>query len=166
MRFTSSIVLVAYLNLAFPVGPLLAATSQATNDDPPLVRTPTRITVNRTPVPNVLPQKATVFSAQPTPEEIFQTRVLAEPFVPMLPVPPRAENAALAKAIQRYLSSGATDLAPFTEFLASYPHSVWAPSVNLNLGLRWFSTGAFSKAIAAYRAAWEQAKSSEDPRGR
>ena len=57
-------------------------------------------------------------------------------------------------------------LAPFTQFLAAYPGSGWSAAVQLNLGLEYYRSGYFSKAIAAYQAAWSLGRNATDYRAK
>ena len=164
------IVLAGWVCLALPVTPFLAAQPgvSATPATEPLVRTPEHVTVNRQPVPGAtsIAAPAPGFSTPPTEQEIFRARVFAEPFVPVGKAPAPNETAALAAAIIRYRADRTQNLAPFSEFVARHPDSAWAPSVQLNLGLRWFEVGRFSRAIAAYEAAWAQSKTVTEARGK
>jgi len=169
LRSTSLVVLTAYLNLAFPVGPLLMAAPPAQPlDAPKPIRTPERVKINRQATANIEPAEigASSFSAGPTPAEIFRARVFAEPFVPAGAPPTPKENAALAAAINRYAAAPSDGDAPFTEFIALHPDSSWVPSIRLNLGLRYFTVARFTEALAAYEAAWQQSKSVVEPRGK
>ncbi len=163
-RFVTTTVLVAYLNLTFSIVPAFAAQPAAPAGRPePLVRTATDVKVNRV-APASTPVAATPrFSPQPTVAEIFNARVLAEPFVPLIDSPPAAETAHLASAISRYATEGKGDIAVFSEFLSQYPNSAWAPSVRLNRGLKGFMEGRFSDAISDYELAWNATKASLRP---
>lgn len=174
VRTCSALLLPVYLNLAFAVGPwgLLAAPVYASEPSaetvvsPFPVYTPKTVSVNRRLPSNVseLPSDVPfVFSAETSDAELFRARVLAEPFVPAGGMVTKGENQAFAKAIKTYQrQDNSDDLSSFTSFLSAYPQSRWAASVQLNLGLRYFQTAYFSRALAAYAAAWSLSKDAPD----
>src|SRR4051812_32264537 len=97
------------------------------------------------------PQTALQFSPNPTPQEIFQARVFEEPLVPIGVDPTPAENAALAAALLGYSKrSGPDDFSSLTGFLDTYPKSSWNAALLINLGLIYYSTGYYSRALAAW----------------
>lgn len=168
-KTTSAILLVAYLNVLVPVVPAYALMTEPTPPGPALpepVRTPATVTVNRTAPATLAAPVTPGFSAQPTVQEIFQARVLPEPFVPLGGTPSAEANVALAAAITAFIASGGLSLDPFEQFLDAHPQSPWAASVNLNLGLRYFSTGWFTPAMEHYESAWTAARNLTDSRGR
>jgi RHS repeat-associated protein len=119
-------------------------------------------------------------STAPSDLELTTARVFQEPLVPMSTNAVAGENAALASAIRAFKSasaasssgtaatqagSDATDklnLAPFEKFLADYPSSRWAPSVQVNLAEIKFKSGYLSEALSLFRSAWEGAKNETD----
>ena len=105
------------------------------------------------------------FSSPPTDDQIFHARALPEPLVPVGKPTTPAENTALAQALNHYEQFGAEDLTPFTDFLSKYPDSAWAASLHLDLGLRYFATAWFSKALVEYADAWTLSKDAKDARG-
>jgi RHS repeat-associated protein len=108
-----------------------------------------------------------MFSPNPTPEEIFRARVLEEPLVPIGPDPTPAENAALAAALLRYSErSVSDDFSSLTAFLESYSNSPWKPALLTNLGLEYYHAGHYSKTLQAWAQAWELGKAATDPRGK
>jgi RHS repeat-associated protein len=108
-----------------------------------------------------------MFSPNPTPQDIFQARIFEEPLVPIGADPPPADNAALAAALLGYSKrSGPDDFSSLTDFLGAYPASPWNAALLTNLGLEYYNTGHYSKALEAWRQAWELAKGATDPRGK
>jgi RHS repeat-associated protein len=100
-----------------------------------------------------------MISSSPTPQEIFMTRFFEEPLVPIGADPTRAENAALAAALEGYSKrSGPDDFSSLTGFLETHPKSPWNTALLTDLGLEYYNTGHYSKALKAWRQAWEFAK--------
>lgn len=56
--------------------------------------------------------------------------------------------------------------APLLAFLAAYPHSGWSAAIHTDLGLAYYQQGYFSKAIAAYDAAYREGRGATDFRAR
>lgn len=86
---------------------------------------------------------------------------LAEPLVSTAATSD-AEDQALARATAGH--DGAA--APLVAFLAAYPHSGWSAAIHTNLGLAYYQRGFFSKAIAAYEAAYREGRAATDFRAR
>ncbi|HTB81290.1 MAG TPA: RHS repeat-associated core domain-containing protein [Opitutaceae bacterium] len=163
LRLASWVLLVSYLNVICPVATVWAEVKSLPAGSSAPVK------VNRTlPSGIVSPGARThAFSSSPTDDEILRSEILPDPLVPVGKATTPAENAALVQALLRYEQSGANDnLQPFVAFLAQYPDSAWAASLHLNLGLRYFATAWFSKALTEYAAAWTLSKDATDPHGR
>lgn len=108
-----------------------------------------------------------MFSSSPTQQEIFQARVFQEPLVPIGSDPEPAETAALATALVAYSRRSAPDdYSSLSAFLAAHPNSCWNAALLTDLGLEFYSTGYYSKALDAWRQAWHLAKVSTDLRGK
>src|SRR6266481_1783233 len=108
-----------------------------------------------------------MFSPNPTPEEIFRARVFEEPLVPIGPDPTSEENEAFAAALLRYSErSVPDDFSSLTAFLESYPNSPWNAALLTNLGLEYYHTGHYSKTLKAWGQAWELGKAASDPEGK
>jgi RHS repeat-associated protein len=124
------------------------------------------VTVNRT-VPQVDPvPEWPVFSAQPTEDELFRARVFGEPMVPTGSTAP-SENRALAHALSAFLASRANeDFTPITGFLEQHPNSPWRVALLTNLGMTYRQDGYFSRALAAWKEAWETGKGETELRAR
>jgi RHS repeat-associated protein len=108
-----------------------------------------------------------MLSIAPTPQEIFEGRFFEEPLAPIGAEPTPTENAALAAALQNYSKRTAPDdFSGLTGFLDAYPDSPWNAALLTDLGLEYYSTGHYSKALEAWHRAWELAKAATDPRGK
>lgn len=106
-------------------------------------------------------------SAQPSVEEIFRARIFDEPLVPVGGNPSHEENAALAKSLRAFMARADHDDASALEaFLTAYPSTKWKASVLCNLGLVYYRTGAFTKALDAWSRAWELSKNESGESGR
>ncbi len=118
-------------------------------------------------VPQVQPvPQSPQFSTWPSDEEIFRTRVFAEPLVPIGPTTPE-ENAAVARAIMAYLQAGGGEnTADLEALLEAHKFSPWRPSLRLNLGIVYRRTGYFIRALRAWEEAWAVASSATDARGK
>lgn len=116
---------------------------------------------------------ALAFSATPADGEFFQSRLFAEPLVPVGGATQAEENRALARALTEYRQStqdrerafGDT-AGPIEAFLAAHPTSPWRPSLLSNLGMAYRRTGYFSRALRAWEQAWELAKADSTAPGR
>ena len=83
-----------------------------------------------------------MFSPNPTSEDIFLARLFEEPLVPIGADPTPAENAALAAALLDYSKrSGPDDFSGLTGFLEAYPKSPWNAALLTNLGLEYYYRG-------------------------
>ena len=104
------------------------------------------------------------FSSQPTTEEISQSNLLPVPLVPK-GQPGDAENQALASALMVYRARTVEDeFGPLVGFLDQFPESPWRLALLTNLGIGYFKTGHFSKAMTAWGAAWQIGKGEDDQR--
>ena len=97
-----------------------------------------------------------MFSTNPTPQEIFHTRLFEEPLVPIGDDPTQAENTALANALSDYSKrSSSDDFSSLTGFLESHPESPWSIALLTNLGLDYYHTGHYSKTLEVWGQAWK-----------
>jgi hypothetical protein len=62
--------------------------------------------------------------------------------------------------------SGPNDFSSLTGLLGAFPDSYWNAALLTNLGLEYYHTGHYSKALEAWGQAWERAKSATDIRGK
>jgi RHS repeat-associated protein len=81
------------------------------------------------------------------------------------------ENRDLVQALLAYRdavrNTGSDDaVEPLLGFLSAHPTSPWKPALQLNLGMLYRRTGHFSKALATWQAAWNDARALNDPHGR
>src|SRR5262245_58733165 len=107
------------------------------------------------------------FSPNPTAHEIFRAPVFAEPLVPVGAEPTLAETTAVAAALVGYSKrSGPDDFSSLTDFLQSYPKCPWNAALLTGLGIEYYHTGHYSKALEAWRQGWELAKAATDPQGK
>jgi hypothetical protein len=83
------------------------------------------------------------------------------------PRPTPGENAALVAALEGYAKrSGPDDFSSVADFLGTHPQSSWRASLLNNLGTEYYRVGYYSKALEAWRDAWQLAKEIEEPRGK
>lgn len=132
---------------------------------------------NRTlPKVDPLPSRP-AFSPDPTDAEIFRARVFTEPLVPVGGASTASQNRDLARALLDYLDAqrpprppvrrvAADDISPFTTFLKAHSRSPWRASLLANLGVVYYRTGHFSKALQAWEESWNLARQDETPYGR
>ncbi|RJT23905.1 peptidase C39 [Mesorhizobium waimense] len=77
------------------------------------------------------------------------------------------EDVALSKAIVAYgQRAQPDDVGSLTEFLSKYPRSGWGVALNTNLGFSYLHYGYFSRAIDAWKKAWDEGKDTTDPQAR
>jgi len=99
------------------------------------------------------------FSDQPTEAEILQVRIFTEPLAKTGGVTSLAENQDLAKAIVTYADRTIPeDASALVGFVAAHPASPWNAALNTNLGLIYYNTGYFSKALESWQSAWDASK--------
>ena len=119
--------------------------------------------VNRTLPAFRPPNLATTLSEEPTAEELRSVHWFPEPLVPAEPAPSAEHNRQLAGALKRF--SGRTlrdDFSALEQFTDSFPSSSWTPSLLLNLGLEYYQTGWYSKALTAWEKGWPMVGASRD----
>src|SRR6516225_11389436 len=91
---------------------------------------------------------------------------LPEPLVATGPTMP-AEDAALLAAVTRHQNRiDPDDFSALTGFLAAHPKSAWRVAVSTNLGIVHLHYGYFSRALAAFAAAWRDGRDATLPRAR
>jgi len=97
-------------------------------------------------------------------EYIQRLRLFAEPLLPIGGVPGTEENRALTRAIQRFSQRALPDdFSALEDFITQHPASPWTPSLRFNLGIEFYITGWYSRAVAAWEMAWQVLKSVADP---
>jgi RHS repeat-associated protein len=78
-----------------------------------------------------------------------------------------AEDAALLAAATHYRHrADPDDFSALTGFLSVYPHSAWRVAVLTNLGIDYRHYGYFSRALAAWSAAWRDGRDAADREAR
>lgn len=113
------------------------------------------------------PQRSLHFSLNPTAHDFFLTRLFEEPLVPIGADPTPTENSALAAALLACSKrSGSDDYSSLTSFLEAHPNSSWSAALLTNLGLEFYNTGQYTKALEAWTQAWQLAKAAADLRGK
>jgi hypothetical protein len=91
---------------------------------------------------------------------------LPEPLVATGPTS-AAEDAALLAAATRYRHrADPDDFSALTWFLSAYPNSAWRVAVLTDLGIDYRRYGYFSRALAAWSAAWRDGKDAADREAR
>src|SRR5687768_17283808 len=89
---------------------------------------------------------------------IVAGRWFSEPLSPTAS-PTEPENEAILQALSTFAGrKERDDFSGPTRFLADHPNSVWAVALQTNLGLEYFNTGYYSRAIAAWENAWNLGK--------
>lgn len=109
------------------------------------------------------------FHARTTAAEIAARSVLPIALLPARP-PSDVETRALALALAAYekeaapqLDRSRVDLAPLERFLAAHPASPWTAALQANLGQEYYQRGFFTRALQAWRQAWEIGQSETEP---
>jgi YD repeat-containing protein len=106
-------------------------------------------------------------SPNPATQEICHARLFEEPLAPIGVDPTPVENAALSAALLGYSKrTGPDDFSSLTGFLNDHPESPWNVALLTNLGLEYFHTGHYSKALEAWVRAWEGGTAASDGRGK
>ncbi len=112
-------------------------------------------------------QSTLEFSAHPTAQEIFRARVFEEPLVPVGREPTMDENAALAAALSGYSKrTTPDDFSSLVGFLEKHPQSPWNAALLTGLGLEYYNTAYYSRALDAWVKAWPLAKDATDAKGK
>src|SRR5580658_2321458 len=100
---------------------------------------------------------------QPTDQDIQQVRLFSEPLLPIGREPTAQENRNLARTLEAYSQRGiGDDLSALEQFVAGSPDSPWVASLMFNMGMEYYRTGWYSKALACWEKAWPMMESSTD----
>ena len=103
----------------------------------------------------------------PTTEQVCRMRVFEEPLVPVGGEPSAAENDALYAALIDYSKrTGLDDFASLRGFLERHPNSPWRAALLTCLGLEYYNTAYYSRALEAWQEAWALGQKATDARGR
>jgi RHS repeat-associated protein len=101
-------------------------------------------------------------SLEETTRQITFGRWFAEPLRPTRS-PTGAENQALLQGLSAFAArSERDDFSGLTTFLTQHPDSVWAMALQTTLGMEYYNTGYYSRAIAAWQRAWHLGKNEAD----
>ncbi|HYE37988.1 RHS repeat-associated core domain-containing protein [Methylocaldum sp.] len=93
------------------------------------------------------------------PGDVLLKRALPEALIPVGDQPTAAETIALKEALRRYQQGGnREDVSALTKYLDRHPDSPWRVALLTNLGLIYYDTAQFSKALAAFDRAWQAGK--------
>ena len=107
------------------------------------------------------------FSANPSAADITRARIFEEPLVPIGTEPSTGENAALADALAKYSTRATSDdFTSLAKFLEQHPGSPWKAALLTSLGLEYYNTAYYSRALDAWTRAWSIAKEATDSRGK
>jgi RHS repeat-associated protein len=172
LRATAAFVLLAQLNVALPILPAAMAADRALPSpassaagltpvlvEPPVTRTPERVKVRR----------ATPSPAQPAasaPPDLIHAGVFSQPLLP-LAATHADDDAALNAALALYKAKvDVSRFAPIEQYLQKNSASPYKAALQLNLGLNYYTSAYFSKALLAYHEAWQNAKNDKTNNGR
>jgi len=135
-------------------------------DEPPVL-TPTKVKVNRV-TPLVKPHSPEPkFSRRITNEDIFHSQIFSEPLVPIGTTPTPEDNLRLGQALLSFTKRESNeDWRALTNFISAHPNSPWNPSLLFNLGLIYYHTGYFSRALEAWEESWNLSKATNHPKAR
>lgn len=121
------------------------------------------LVINRTVPAHTAPLVGLHLSPNPNVDEIRSLHLFAEPLVPVA-VPSMDDNQQFARALAAYSQrTVGDDFSALEQYLAAYPESPWNGSLIFNLGLEYYKTGWYSKALGAYQKAWPLLKNSNNP---
>jgi RHS repeat-associated protein len=97
-----------------------------------------------------------------TKESLLATRVFPRPLA-VCGEPTPAENRALARALRAHLrQADRTNQTALADFVRDNPNSAYAPSLLVQLGDAYCTQARYSRALAAYQAAWFQSKGARE----
>ncbi|MDD5198376.1 MAG: hypothetical protein PHC88_01110 [Terrimicrobiaceae bacterium] len=95
-------------------------------------------------------------SASPSLQELTSFPALPEGLIPVLEKQSQTERNALGEALREFQAQdSADDNSALEKFAEDFPNSSWTASVWLNLGQLFYNDGEFTKALAAWKHAWE-----------
>lgn len=101
-------------------------------------------------------------SPQTSTTEISRARVFSEPLQPTR-MPTEVENQALLQGLSKFAArSERDDFSGLTEFLTQHPESAWAVALLMNLGMEYYNTGYYSRAITTWQRAWQLGKNESE----
>lgn len=131
---------------------------------PPAGKPTPVVVVNRTLPAVTEPSARKTLSGLPDAVEIGRSRAFSEPLVPVGGVPSSEENAALGAAITQWQGhTDQDDFSALTGFLEGHPQSPWRAALLVNLGLSYYQSGWYSRAMDSWERAWELSKAANAP---
>jgi RHS repeat-associated protein len=112
--------------------------------------------------------RATIeFPANPSAEDFLRARVFEEPLVPLGSEASPTENAALATALVNYAKrTTPDDFSSLTEFLQKHKRSPWNAALLTGLGLEYYNSAYYSRALDAWTCAWALSKDATNAQGK
>jgi YD repeat-containing protein len=100
----------------------------------------------------------------PTTQSIAARRVFPNPLIPVKGTPSEGENKDLDQALATYLDRGDSEaLSPLLAFLDRHPDSPWRASLLANFGDVYERQGLATRALGAWREAWDLARGPVSP---
>lgn len=107
-------------------------------------------------------------TAVPRPSVVptFTSKVLVVPGLAEPLVTTKATTEAEDRALRNATAANDGSRDPLVAFLAAHPDSGWSAAIHTNLGLAYYREGFFSRAIAAYEAAWREGRDAADFRAK
>ena len=96
----------------------------------------------------------------------FASKLMGAPGVEEPYVTTKSTTAAEDAALEEATAGKDGAIAPLEAFLAAHPDSGWSASVHTNLGLAYYRSGFFSKALEAFGKAWDEGRSATDFRAK
>jgi RHS repeat-associated protein len=121
-------------------------------------------TINRTVPAHSAPSAGFVLSETPSTQDIRHVRLFAEPLVPTGAEPSAEENRQLAHALSQHAQRTINDdFSALEQFVADHQNSPWTPSLMFDLGMEYYKTGWYSKALDTWAQAWPLLEPATDP---
>lgn len=108
--------------------------------------------------------QSTPSSGSSTGGEIQQSRLFAEPLIPVGTPPSADQNRVLESTLRAFTRRvEADDFSTLEECLKKNSESPWAPALTFDLGMEYYNTGWYSKALTAWEKAWARLKRVNEP---
>ena len=121
-------------------------------------------TPNRTLPPHTPPRVELALPDNPSVDDLRQVRLFAEPLIPVGRPPSPEENRRLAAILRPHAQRAVhDDFSHLEKFIADHPDAPWTPSLLFNLGMDYYRTGFYSKALPTLEKAWALLKDATDP---
>jgi hypothetical protein len=121
-------------------------------------------TINRTVPAHSTPSDGFVLSETPSTQDIRHVRLFVEPLVPTGSEPSAEENRQLAQALSQHAQRTINDdFSALEQFVTDHQDSPWTPSLMFDLGMEYYKTGWYSKALDTWAQAWPLLEPATDP---